>query len=354
MPKPIISTKSLISPAIDFWCVGGLSIIVMCALILYYQVNGITNNGINFQAILVMQLLINWPHFMASYRLLYAPAGNIKKHYVASLVVPSTLVLLITYAIFSAHGDDSSVVYIDQTITYYIWLIAAFYLAWHYTGQAWGMVAVFSKLAGIKLNGEERFLIRFGLRVLFVWHVTWGAQDLPESWLGPLHPYLPAILNYISLLAFISFFMGVVGFLKIMSRTGKVPSKQMVAPWLAIFLWYLALSINPDAYIFVQVSHALQYLIFPFRVHLNEKRFFKVDCNSAVQFIYAGKYYLILILLGGLVFYSPELLFNNAQQGLTLATLVASAISIHHYFVDGCIWKISNPDVRKRLFKHVQ
>jgi hypothetical protein len=28
-------------------------------------------------------------------------------------------------------------------------------------------------------------------------------------------------------------------------------------------------------------------------------------------------------------------------------------INIHHYFTDGVIWKISNPEVRKELFAHV-
>jgi hypothetical protein len=28
-------------------------------------------------------------------------------------------------------------------------------------------------------------------------------------------------------------------------------------------------------------------------------------------------------------------------------------INIHHFFTDGVIWKISNPEVRKDLFAHV-
>jgi hypothetical protein len=33
--------------------------------------------------------------------------------------------------------------------------------------------------------------------------------------------------------------------------------------------------------------------------------------------------------------------------------LVLMIINIHHYFTDGVIWKISNPEVRKELFAHV-
>jgi hypothetical protein len=29
-------------------------------------------------------------------------------------------------------------------------------------------------------------------------------------------------------------------------------------------------------------------------------------------------------------------------------------VNIHHYFTDGVIWHISNPDVRRELFAHVK
>jgi hypothetical protein len=34
--------------------------------------------------------------------------------------------------------------------------------------------------------------------------------------------------------------------------------------------------------------------------------------------------------------------------------LVLMFLNIHHYFTDGVMWKISNPEVRKALFAHVQ
>ena len=34
--------------------------------------------------------------------------------------------------------------------------------------------------------------------------------------------------------------------------------------------------------------------------------------------------------------------------------LILMFINIHHYFTDGVIWKISNPEVRRDLFAHVQ
>ena len=45
--------------------------------------------------------------------------------------------------------------------------------------------------------------------------------------------------------------------------------------------------------------------------------------------------------------------FLGATPNNAAAALVLYFINIHHYFTDGVIWKISNPDVRKELFAHV-
>jgi hypothetical protein len=42
------------------------------------------------------------------------------------------------------------------------------------------------------------------------------------------------------------------------------------------------------------------------------------------------------------------------EPGKVAPVLILTFINIHHYFTDGVIWKISNPEVRKELFAHVQ
>jgi hypothetical protein len=42
------------------------------------------------------------------------------------------------------------------------------------------------------------------------------------------------------------------------------------------------------------------------------------------------------------------------EPGKAAPVLLLMFINIHHYFTDGVIWKISNPEVRKELFAHVQ
>ena len=44
----------------------------------------------------------------------------------------------------------------------------------------------------------------------------------------------------------------------------------------------------------------------------------------------------------------------DGRERSVVPVLILTFINIHHYFTDGVIWKISNPEVRKELFAHVE
>lgn len=342
----------IISPRIDFWTTGGISILVMCVLLAYAALHGAASpqeKSALIGSAFILQLLINWPHFMASYGLLYRPAGNIRKYVAATVYVPVALVGVALVAVLSVDNGTWSEISVNQDIAYLLWLGAAFYLAWHYTGQAWGMIATFSRLSSIELLPHERLLIRGGLRLLLVWHVTWGAEDLPQHWLGGGLEYLPGLLTAISIACCAAFAAGIAVWLGMRKRAGAMPDARILASWVSIYMWYLVLYFMPEAYLFVQLSHSLQYLIFPFRVELNKAG---LTMAGAEKLRWGLRYSAILLVSSLVVFYLPEHV-SNASQSYTLALVIASCVSIHHYFVDSCIWKISNPGVRSSLFAHL-
>jgi len=108
----------------------------------------------------------------------------------------------------------------------------------------------------------------------------------------------------------------------------------------------------PEAYILVQLSHSLQYLGFPYRVELNARLTQSVNFNKAKQLNWSVAYYVLLVLSGLAVFWLPESI-SRLTEKYPLAIVIASCVSIHHYYVDSCIWKISNPIARSKLFKHL-
>ncbi len=354
--QPAVQTAGyILSPRIDFWMTGGLSVVVMLLLLIYIAMHGLTgpSDPAKLSAnIIIFQALINWPHFMGAYRLLYRPAANIKKYPVAAIYVPIALLLAVIASVVAGNGVSWSRISVNQDIAYLFWLAAAFYLAWHYTGQAWGMIATFSRLSHRPLSNTESLVVRVGLRCLLVWHVVWGSQDLPARWLGGLHDLVPTLLQAMSLLCVTMFFAGIVVWIRMRKRTGALVDARVFISWLAIYLWYLVLYFMPSAYPVVQLSHALQYLAFPLRVELNATEPTGAAPALARPWHWGLKYYAFLIGAGLLVFYVPELL-SDLSQTYTFALVITSAVSIHHYVVDGCIWKVGKPDVRRRLLAHL-
>src|SRR3954462_5312832 len=88
---------SMISPVVDFLCVGGLSLIVFVPLLLSGRTD-LVLIGAGAQALLAG--LINMPHFMASYRLVYRDRQSILRHRWASIYVPAIMLVYIVVALW--------------------------------------------------------------------------------------------------------------------------------------------------------------------------------------------------------------------------------------------------------------
>src|SRR5438067_13065991 len=127
------SRAAILSPALDLLLVGGLSLIVFVPLLLSGR-SDLVLIGAGAQA--WVATLINMPHFMASYRLVYRSRESILRHKWASIYVPAILLAYIVVALWDA---QSSPVLGIALVT-----VSSAYLAWHYTGQVWGMMASYS------------------------------------------------------------------------------------------------------------------------------------------------------------------------------------------------------------------
>lgn len=332
---------SVLSPVVDFLCVGGLSLIILVPLLLS-DLDDLSFIGLAVFAWL--QALINYSHFMASYRLVYRDRETIRKHRWAAIGVPLLLVAGIGVAVLTAPQTN-----LPLTVFF---AVASGYLAWHYTGQTWGMMSAHAVLGGLKYDVVDKFLLRGSLRVLLAWHVVWFLHTAlrDPTLVGPLYEAL-------SIAAVGAFLMGVAGLARIRARTGRFPPTLAIVAWLAIFAWYAALARWGLAGLFlVQLFHALQYLEFPVRVEINRAVRTRPGGVAVRVALYAG----LLAGLAGLMFLivpgpAMSIMANllGAPPSTIVPVLILYAINIHHYFTDGVIWKLSNPEVRKELFSHV-
>jgi hypothetical protein len=290
---------------------------------------------------------INMPHFMASYRLVYRDRETIMKHRWASIYMPVILLIAVVAAILEAQYSTAGVVILIS--------IASAYLAWHYTGQVWGMMASYAWLEGTTFTRSERTLVRTSLRILLAWHVTWFLY----TQLRDPSAIRPAYL-LISGGTLVAFAIGATGLVRMWRRTGVRPPARALIAWVAIFVWYAVMARDPKAIFWIQIAHALQYLSFPIRVEMNRtsasetpSRRRLVEHMALYGLILLGVSVLIAQVVPGRAMDAVANVFGE-QPGRVTPVLLLMFLNIHHYFTDGVMWKISNPEVRKALFAHVQ
>ena len=300
---------------------------------------------------MISDVLINGPHFMASYRLLYKRPGSLRRHPLVAGLIPLAGLLLIGYVTYCCFMYPQQSASSELPILFALGLVAPVFLGWHYVGQAWGMTASFAFLSGFRLDPSERRLIRAGLYVLFVYHVVLSAEGigvLTRLFGGPNGENVVAssMFAVCRVASIIGFVLGVVGFWKLAKRTQRSIPIRVWTPWLATFSWYVMVDVHPASIFLVQGFHALQYVMFPMRVEINQSK------QANWQWLRLGVYYVALVVTGLVAFHWSEIL-TVADSKLQIATAIFAFLNLHHYFIDAVIWKIRDPYVRDSLFGHL-
>jgi len=311
----------------------------------------------NLLLMLWLTVLLNNPHFMSSYRLLYRSREQVMRYRWSSIYMPVLLlcaagfVLVGQMEVLDPTGGTSQLAGLTLQL---LGAVAALYLAWHYNGQAWGMTASFLYLAGIRVNQYERLCIRSAYWSLTAFHVLWSLSLFASG-----VEMLGLLRDAVAILSLLMIPVGIHGFLRASGRTGKQIPACAVLPWVAIYFWYGLIWFHDYALIFLQLSHSLQYLCFTSRVEMNLARRRSSGSGSTILGvpIVLGLIYLVLLASGWLVFELASFVPMTTPQERMLQVglgLLAVIVNIHHYFVDGAIWKISNPQVRQDLFAHLE
>lgn len=331
----------------DVWLLGGfsiLSVLIVFALprdVAFYK----SQAGALFS---LLSIAVNWPHFMASYRLLYSSREHVFAHRFAAVYIPA---LLLSYALFALSSPNP--VHTNLFI-----VGSGVYLARHYTGQAWGMMASYSYIDRTPFTEMERRWIRAGLNGLMVWHMSWALTLTIGTVLPSWAPLASAIYPWMGKLAIAASGVGFVGMLIACRRVGRLLPLRVVVPWLAIHMWYLLLARDATAIALVQMGHALQYLSFPGRAEANRAaETGSKTYTRTILFWLGGMIALGIVALSAIpAIFSLGFHAGGASGPLPTAfyTVIVSAINIHHYFSDGVLYKLRNPEVRRLLFSHLK
>ena len=343
--------KAIISPRVDAICGGGLSLAVAVFVMIYGWITeaGMSQMLIAIEVYLLTDLLINGPHFMASYRLLYSRPENFRRHPLVSVLFPALAIVFLGYILYwSFTGLSFDPLGVMGILT----VLAPIFLGWHYTGQSWGTTACFAYLSGLRMSNAQRRLIRSGFLALFVYHVAWAYDSigfvqsvLAENEAGAY--LMSSVMRVCRLLVAIGFLLGLWGFRQLARDSGKAIPMRVWLPWVATFSWYVMVDFHPASFFLLQAFHAFQYLMFPARVELNDYT------GPEHRWRHLMIYYVLLVVVGYVAF-DWSGFHGVSEKFVPAGAATMMVINLHHYFIDAVIWKIREPEVRQSLFGHLE
>jgi hypothetical protein len=331
---------------IDVAVMGGLSMLLFAALWLAHA-NTRTSTVISLGATLVW--IINYPHFSATSYRLYRSRDSRQQYPLTAYAVP---VLLLAGSILSL---QSPLVVAPYFVKFFqIWS------PYHFSGQTFGIGMLYARRMGVTLRPFERTCLKwfvFSTYLSLIATIETGRQQY--QFFGVLYPALgiPPVIAQGALVAMYLLGAAVLLFLVVLPLMRRQPVAWMTV-LLAVtqFVWFGLGQRLPSFAEFIPAFHSAQYLLVAWSVHLKE-RLDESQRTGSRGFVTAesGVWLLGNVLGGFALFWGlPHATTWAGGYDLNLTTAVFfSAIQIHHFFVDGVIWKLKNPRVLSPLLVNI-
>jgi tetratricopeptide (TPR) repeat protein len=285
-------------------------------------------------------LVANYPHYMATVYRAYGPHDR-QAHRRYTIHATAVLVGL------------GALAHVETRLVPWLFSLYVMWSPWHYTGQNFGLFSLFLKRAGADLRPGERRLVRAAfvasyVMLLATFHEGASADPLVLS-LG-----LPeGIVRGLGMAGGVVFLAGGLGVLAALGR--RTPVAALAAPavlyatqalWFVapIALRWIAGVATPQARYssgVLAVMHAAQYLWIT--------QYFTRREHGAS---WSPHRYWIAIGLGGLALFLPIpwLASLGAHVDFTTSVLIVTAVvNLHHFMIDGVVWKLRDPRVARTL-----
>jgi hypothetical protein len=353
---------SMISPFWDFFFVGGVSFIFLPLIFItdesFIQAFAVTAFALTF--------LINNPHFIHSYQLLYSHFWKKVMHvetsipsrirlWISGLIVPAILFAILAVGLFQSNRE---LLGFSANLMFFL-------VGWHYIKQGYGVLITLSVRHKVFYADWQKKLFLYN--GYLCWITFWATHNsrLNEDMLYGL-PYwglsVPAaITDILILISTITSVAVLIALYRHYESTKKFCFNGVVGYVSAIYIWLLIASFHTIFIIAFPALHSLQYLLFVWKMKYEKRNedCQSLDSNKASDDVarYMLQFFCISVIIGALVFYIAPTFFDAVlpydQEYLgTKMFLFAFIIfiNVHHYFIDFAIWRKDNPDM-KYLFR---
>lgn len=284
-------------------------------------------------------------HFGMSYHLAYGGGRTaLARRPIALVAAPAILALtLVGVIVLAVARGGNSVRTVSAQAVFLVFAITT----WHYIKQAYGVVRIGARNAGIRLSAGEANVLRYGLYPL--WFI--GSAKVLSSGvyvhyagLDITHRVLPQTATTVARVIGGGCALVIVGcIVRVAFRHHVRPPSTMLAPNIAAFVWLL-LPVDPvSVTIGLGAMHALQYLACCHRAHLTRSPQRRPFARWVE--IFGGAACAGLLLTLWLPSWLDRQLSIEGVPFLATAALFVF-LNLHHYMIDAVIWRSKGDIVR--------
>jgi hypothetical protein len=328
-----------VSPAVDLLAMGGLSLALYPLLVLA----PLSSSGVA-AAVMALWWVGNWPHFSATLHRLYGAREHVRQFPFTAWLLPplivATAVAVFTWPVRLAGPFVALVV---------IWSV------YHFSGQTLGLTLIYARRAGLTVTPTARRALRLFLLGVFLARVASDEAGSGERvYLGVAHARL-GVPSFLGPLLLVPTLLAGALFLadlwRSRARSGQPLPFIVLLPAVSFFVWFLPGQREPYFFAFVPLFHSIQYLLVAWVVQLKGQLDTRKPRPSRSFVLRASLRWGGVNLLGGAALFwaLPKLGQWASAAPMFSFAIVASAVQLHHFFVDGVIWKIRQPAVMSPL-----
>jgi hypothetical protein len=317
---------------VDFALAGGASIVVFILLRMFHS--GIRNEVI-YTTAAALSWVVNWPHFSATSYRLYHDRTHVWQYPVTALVIPWVILAAVIGSVFSP----------GLVAPYFVKL----YLTWspyHFSGQTLGVTLIYARRAGFAIGRWERLaLSTFIFGTFATQNARFEVNPAGASYYGIDYPGLGLPAWTVTALSAAMYAGGAV-FLLLAAlwclRERRWLPPVVLLPALTQYIWFIPGNGWASFQEFVPFFHSVQYLLIAWSVQLKEK-LDKDHLTPGVPYVVreSARWGVLNIVGGAILFFMlPRLLAETGVELLFATGVVLAGVQLHHFFVDGVIWKL--------------
>jgi hypothetical protein len=312
-------------------------------------------------------LLFGAPHYGATLLRVYEQRGD-RQHYALFSVYATAAIALLFIA-----GLYLPVVGAVMLTVFLSWS------PWHYTGQNYGLAVMFLRRRGVSLDPQVKrlvyasFMLSYVLTILVMHEAGGSAADTLASYARPgegriqflslgIPQSVTGVLIPLVALAYVGSLIGSGALLLRRASLRDIAPAAVLAFTQA--LWFSV----PFAFRHWRIASGIEPLDWEFRTHY----FLWIAVGHAVQYLWVTTYYARgndgwrgytaflgkTFLVGPALWTLPLIVFAPWALGAVsyddgLYLVLSSAINIHHFVLDGAIWKLRDGKIASVLLRGV-